>query len=295
MTGYGRAREIIDGRDITVEIKSVNHRYCEMFVRIPRSYMQIEDNIRTHLQKQIIRGKVEVSINIGSTDAEGVNLKLNEGLLKEYVDVLSIAADKFNLENDVTATTILRLPDVLNMDKEETDMEAVWNDIKSVTDKALTSFIAQREKEGAFLANDIMNKCDDIVENVEFIKTRCPELVPIYIEKLKTRIKQLTEDKNVDEQRLLTEAAIMADKMAVDEEMVRLASHVQNLRSLFVKGLEDNSSAVPLGKKMDFFIQEMNREINTVSSKIGDMEITIKAIEVKNIIEKIREQVQNIE
>ena len=161
--------------------------------------------------------------------------------------------------------------------------------------RGMTSFIAQREKEGAFLANDIMNKCDDIVENVEFIKTRCPELVPIYIEKLKTRIKQLTEDKNVDEQRLLTEAAIMADKMAVDEEMVRLASHVQNLRSLFVKGLEDNSSAVPLGKKMDFFIQEMNREINTVSSKIGDMEITIKAIEVKNIIEKIREQVQNIE
>ena len=296
MTGYGRAREIIGDRDMTVEIKSVNHRYCETFVRISRSYMQIEDILRNYIQKNIFRGKIEIAVNIEKTgDSESRTLRLNDGLLREYITILKDAAEKYSLANDVSAISILKMPEVLQKEKEEPDTEELWRDLKTVVDKALAGFFSQREKEGRFLVSDIIKKCDEITEHVSFIESRSEKLVDEYREKLTARITELLEDKKPDEQRLLTEVAIMADKLAIDEELVRLASHTENLRSLLRDALDESVPAVSIGKKTDFIIQEMNREINTISSKIGDMEVTLRVIEVKTCIEKIREQVQNIE
>ena len=296
MTGYGRAREIIGDRDMTVEIKSVNHRYCETFVRISRSYMQIEDILRNYIQKNIFRGKIEIAVNIEKTgDSESRTLRLNDGLLREYITILKDAAEKYSLANDVSAISILKMPEVLQKEKEEPDTEELWRDLKTVVDKALAGFFSQREKEGRFLVSDIIKKCDEITEHVSFIESRSEKLVDEYREKLTARINELLGDKKPDEQRILTEVEIMADKLAIDEELVRLASHTENLRCLLRDALDESVPAVSIGKKTDFIIQEMNREINTISSKIGDMEVTLRVIEVKTCIEKIREQVQNIE
>lgn len=296
MTGYGRAEEIIGDKDITVEIKSVNHRYCEAFIRIPRSYMQLEDILRGYIQKNVARGKVELSVNIEKiAGSENKTLQINEELLEEYLELLKNASEKYGLENDISATTVLKLPEVLKKAKEEPDAEELWNGVKTVTDKALSAFFAQREKEGRFLVEDIIAKCGEITEHVAFIESRSEKLIGEYKEKLSNRIAEMLGDKKIDEQRILTEVAIMADKTAIDEELVRLASHTENLRSLLRDAADENKPAVSVGKKTDFIIQEMNREINTISSKIGDMEVTLRVIEVKTCIEKIREQIQNIE
>lgn len=296
MTGFGRAREVIGNRDITVEIKSVNHRYCETFIRIPRSYMQIEDLLRNYIQKKIFRGKVEISVNIDRTsDGDYKTVKLNEGILKEYLEILRSASEKYQLTDDISATTLLSFPEVLQKEKEEPDIEALWEDIKTVVDKALDMFFLQREKEGKFLVSDILKKCDEITEHINFITSRSEKLINEYEEKLNLRICEILGDRKIDEQRILTEVAIMADKIAIDEELVRLDSHTKNLKALLCDSAEENKEAVSVGKKTDFIIQEMNREINTVSSKIGDMEVTLHVIEVKTCIEKIREQIQNIE
>lgn len=296
MTGYGRAKKVIGDRDVTVEIKSVNHRYCEPFIRISRSYMQIEDMLRNYIQKNISRGKIEVSVNIDRTaDSPADNIKLNEGVLEEYISVLRSAAEKFSLPDDISASTVLRLPDVLQKEKEEIDADEVWEAVKTVTDEALAVFFAQREREGRFLVTDIAEKCGQIQEHVAFIESRSEKLIGEYKEKLTAKINEMLGDTKVDEQRLLTEVAIMADKIAIDEELVRLSSHTENLRTLLTDAMDENKPAVSVGKKTDFIIQEMNREINTISSKIGDMEVTLHVIEVKTCIEKIREQIQNIE
>ncbi len=288
MTGYGRARKLLNNRDITVEIKAVNHRYFEMYARIPRTYMQLEDKIRTHLQQKIVRGKTDVIVNIDDTQSDIRGVKLNENLFEAYYNALKDISQKYNLSLDSSASVALRFPDVLTQTRDETDIEEIWTDVRQVLDEALQDFLHQREAEGARLAQDISGKCAQIENAVKEIEDRLPQIEADYMQKLRARIEELLGDTKIDEQRLLTEVAIMADKLAVDEEIVRLRSHTRSLKEMFENGIAE-------GKKMDFYIQEMNREINTTTSKIGDIDITKTAIEVKSIIEKIREQVQNIE
>ncbi len=295
MTGYGRARKVIDGTDITVEIKSVNNRYCELNVRMPRAYLQLEESVRGLLKEQIIRGKVEVSITVIETEGEPGRLVLNEKLLEQYLETFKYAEEKYGLRNDIAVSSIMRLPDVLTSVQEDPDMNAVSDKIMPVVSEALSVFIGQREKEGNYLVNDIVAKCSEIVSIKDRIAAKAEILIPEYIEKLKTRTAQLMGDVSVDPQRMLTEIAIMADRMAIDEELVRLGSHIEKLKGIFEAGLKSGANAAPSGKMTDFIIQEMNREINTVTSKIGDLEITNDAIAIKALIEKIREQIQNIE
>lgn len=295
MTGFGRARRVVGNYDVTVEIKSVNHRYCEMFIHLPRAFSQLEDSVRNFLKEQVIRGKTEINVNIRAVEDNSRTIGIDKVLLADYLEILSGAAKEYSLPNDVTVSTLLRLPDVVTTEKADADIKEIWQSLEPVLADALSDFVAQREKEGKFLAEDIIDKCAQIEKRVAFIRERSPKLVKEYTAKLRERISQLLGGGTPDEQRLLTEVAIMADKMAVDEEIVRLASHIQNLADIFRQGLSDGGKPAPLGKKIDFIVQEMNREINTTSSKIGDLEVTMEAIEVKNTIEKIREQIQNIE
>ncbi len=289
MTGYGRAKKEVGGRIITVELKSVNHRYFELNARIPRVYMQLEDIMRRYLQQRIVRGKVDVNVCIETAPAAASgDITVNTVLLGQYISAITDAAEKFGLKNDLTASTILRLPDVVTSSDSEEDTEKLWDDVKTVVDEAVDMFVARREAEGANLAADIISKCEYIEQNVAKIEQRSEELTAEYKKRLEDKIKELLGDRQADEQRVLTEVAIMADKLAVDEETVRLASHCKAMREML-------SSGVSNGKKMDFIVQEMNREVNTISSKIGDINVTRIAIELKNCIEKIREQIQNIE
>ena len=283
MTGFGKASAVYGDKTISVEIKSVNHRYFEMYARTPRSCMQLEDLIRTQLQKKIVRGKIEVNVNISFTGSEDVKISVNKELFKSYLDAFNEISEEFALKNDISSSLALRVSET-----KEIDMDKLWSEVLPVLDSAADSLIDLRTREGGRIAEDIIFKCEFIKENVKYIEARSEKLVGEYETKLRNRIIQLLGDTNVDEQRLLTEVAIMADKVAVDEEIIRLDSHRASLSEMFESG-ESN------GKKMDFIIQEMNREVNTISSKIGDIDITKKIIELKNCIEKIREQIQNIE
>jgi len=288
MTGYGKARLVTDGRDVTVEIKSVNHRYFEMFARIPRAYMQIEDMIRSYLQTRIVRGKIEVNVSIADNGASVSAVKVNKPLFEAYYAALKDVSETYSLPFDAGAAVALRFPDVIAAEKEDEDVKAVWASVLPALEAATDAFIAQREAEGGRLSKDIQAKCTEIKSNVDFIESRSAQLIGEYEKKLRARIEELLGDVKVDEQRLLTEVAIMADRIAIDEELVRLNSHCKTLADMFADGVSN-------GKKMDFFIQEMNREANTISSKIGDLEVTARVIEIKTCIEKIREQIQNVE
>ncbi len=288
MTGYGKARTVTDGTDVTVEIKSVNHRYFEMFARIPRAYMQLEDMIRSYLQTRITRGKIEVSVSVADNGGSVSAVKVNKPLFEAYYNALKDVAETYSLPFDAGASVALRFPDVIAAEKEDADIKAVWASVFPALEEATDAFIAQREAEGGRLSDDIQAKCAEIKENVDFIASRSAQLTGEYEKKLRARIEELLGDVKVDEQRLLTEVAIMADRIAIDEELVRLNSHCKTLADMFAEGVSN-------GKKMDFFIQEMNREANTVSSKIGDLEVTARVIEIKTCIEKIREQIQNVE
>ncbi|MBQ7014854.1 MAG: YicC family protein [Clostridia bacterium] len=288
MTGFGKATAAYDDKTVSIEIKSVNHRYFEMYARTPRSCMQLEDLIRSQLQKKIVRGKIEVNVNISFTGSEDVKISVNKELLKNYLDAFNEISEEFSLKNDVSASIALRIPDALVSETKEMDMDKLWSEVLPVLEEAVDALIDLRTREGGRIAEDIISKCEFIKENVKYIEARSEKLVGEYETKLRNRIIQLLGDTHVDEQRLLTEVAIMADKVAIDEEITRLNSHCAALAEMFESG-ESN------GKKMDFIIQEMNREVNTISSKIGDIDITKKIIELKNCIEKIREQIQNIE
>lgn len=288
MTGYGKARLVTDGRDVTVEIKSVNHRYFEMFARIPCAYMQIEDMIRSYLQTRIVRGKIEVNVSIADNGASVSAVKVNKPLFEAYYAALKDVSETYSLPFDAGAAVALRFPDVIAAEKEDEDVKAVWASVLPALEAATDAFIAQREAEGGRLSKDIQAKCTEIKSNVDFIESRSAQLIGEYEKKLRARIEELLGDVKVDEQRLLTEVAIMADRIAIDEELVRLNSHCKTLADMFADGVSN-------GKKMDFFIQEMNREANTISSKIGDLEVTARVIEIKTCIEKIREQIQNVE
>lgn len=288
MTGFGRAQEIIDGMSISVEMKSVNHRYFDFSSRVPRTFGFLDEKLKTYIQSHVSRGKMECFVQIEELREEDCIVSVNHSLAKGYINALSELCDTYELKNDVTVSTVARYHDIFSVHKSEADEERIWNAVRAVTDTALSNFIAMREREGEKLKADILSRCDIILDNVAFIEKRSPQTVIEYNEKLLERMRTVLEDVNVDEQRLLTEAAIYADKIAVAEETVRLRSHVSQMHEFM-----NNKEAV--GRKMDFLIQEFNREANTIGSKAQDVEIARKVIDIKAEIEKIREQIQNIE
>lgn len=288
MTGYGSAEEILGGRNIRVEIKSVNHRYFEYTARVPRNCGFLEDRLKRLLSGAISRGKVEVGVTIQTVEGVDEEISINRDVVKNYVEALRSVKNEFDLTDDLSLSSIAKLPDVFTVVKAETDEEALWSDIESVAKKALAAFVEGREAEGERLKADVLQKIAFIEEKVSFIEERSPETVKEYRARLYDKMREVLENNQIDEGRILQEAAAYADKVAVDEETVRLRSHMQELRKTLDK-------SEPIGKSLDFRIQEVNRETNTIGSKCSDAAIADTVIEMKNTIEKIREQIQNIE
>ena len=288
MTGYGRAEEIIDGLSISVEIKSVNHRYFEFSARVPRIYGFLEEKMKSYTNTLVSRGKIECYVNVENLEETETEITVNHSLAEGYLNALKELSEKFGLENDISAYSLSRFPDVISLHKAPDDEDRIWLAVQSVASKAIEKFISMRQAEGEKLKNDVLSRADFIIEKVKFIEERSPETVIEYNEKLKSRIKELLGDASVDEQRLLNEAAIFADKIAVAEETVRLRSHISQLRE-FMQADE------AIGRKLDFLVQEINREANTIGSKAQDVDIAKSVIAIKAEVEKIREQIQNIE
>ena len=288
MTGYGRKQAVTGGMHITAEIKSVNHRYFEFSARVPRAYGFLEEKLKSYIQTLISRGKVECYIQIDNLEEEDCIVEVNHSLAKGYYDALKDLAQRYELRDDISVSLLSRYGDIFSVHKAEADEEKIWESVKGVVAEAVSSFIAMRETEGEKLKNDILSRCDTIIEKVEFIEERSPETVREYNDKLLARIKDVLSDVQVDEQRILTEAAVYADKIAVAEETVRLRSHISQLRDFM-------ESEEAIGRKTDFLVQEINREANTIGSKAQDVAIAKKVIDIKAEVEKIREQVQTIE
>lgn len=288
MTGYGRARELVGKRDITVEIRAVNNRYLDCSVKLPKMYSFAEDAVRKHVQSAVSRGKIDVFFTIDASAADVVKVTVNEPLATEYAKSLQQLAVIAGTEPKVTAEQLAHFPEVLTVSKEEEDLESVSADLLKVLDGAVDSFNSMRAVEGEKLAQDVSGRLDTIETLTAQVEERSPQTVSEYREKLTARMQEVLQSANIDEQRILTEAAIYADKIAVDEETVRLHSHVAQLRDMLV-------SDEPMGRKMDFLIQEVNRESNTIGSKCNDIEIAQVVVNLKAEVEKIREQVQNIE
>lgn len=288
MTGFGRAQETVDGMTVTVELKSVNHRYFEFTAKVPRTYGFLEEKLKSFLNARVSRGKMECYVSIENLEESDMEVVVNPSLAKGYVDALRTLSETFGLKEDYSAISIAKFPDVLTLRKAPADEEKIWNAVQKVTELAVERFVTMRETEGEKLRADILSKADTILEHVAFVESRSPQTVREYHEKLRQRMEELLENTQVDEQRLLTEAAIFADKVAVDEETVRLRSHISQLREFL-------NADEPIGRKLDFLVQEMNRESNTIGSKAQDVEIAKWVIAIKAEVEKIREQVQNIE
>lgn len=288
MTGYGRARETLNGRDITVEVRSVNNRYLDCTVKMPRSYVFAEDAIKSCVQKAISRGKVDVFVTIDTTAADVTVVTVNEALARGYYDALKQLKDTFGLEGEITPAALAKFPDVLTVSRAEEDLEAVAEDICKVVEQALQAYNEMRAVEGRRLAEDIAGRVTTIESVVAKVEERSPQTVAEYRARLSNKMAEVLQSTAIDESRILTEAAIFADKVAVDEETVRLRSHIAQLRHM----LQGN---IPVGRKLDFLIQEVNRECNTIGSKCNDLTITQDVVDMKAEVEKIREQVQNIE
>ena len=288
MTGYGRARQTLNGRDITVEVRSVNNRYLDCTVKVPRTYIFAEDSVKARVQKAVSRGKVDVFITIDAAAADETAVAVNEPLARGYYEALTRLKDMFSLEDGLNAVTLAKFPDVLTVTKAEEDLESVAADICAVLDEALAAYNAMRTVEGGKLREDIAGRADTIEAVVGKVEERSPQTVAAYREKLLARMQEVLQSTAIDESRILTEAAIFADKIAVDEETVRLRSHLSQLRTML-------ESDQPIGRKLDFLIQEVNRECNTIGSKCNDLTIAQDVVNMKAEVEKIREQVQNIE
>lgn len=288
MTGFGRASEQIDRLDVTVEIKSVNHRYFEFSCRMPRAYQFLEEKLKSVCQKNISRGKIELSVFVEDTSENSTAVEINHSFAKGYIEALRELSKKYRIKNDVKASDFIGNNDVFKVKRNELPDEVVTDAVVTVTEKAIQSFIEMRTVEGERLCEDIANRTQTILSKVALIEERSPETVKAYRERLEQKVRELLESATVDEQRLITETAIFADKVAVDEETVRLRSHIKQLNSLL-------NESMPMGKKLDFIVQEMNRETNTIGSKCQDVDIAHIVVDIKSEIEKIREQVQNIE
>lgn len=288
MTGFGRACKEIDGYMITVEIKSVNHRYFEFSCRCPRQYGFIDDKIKSFINSKVARGKIECFVGIEALNTESADVVVNNTLAGAYVKALKELSDNYGLKEDFGASTVARFPDVLIVRKSEEDENKIWLLVKTVADEAVEKFIEMRKVEGKRMYDDVYSRSQFILDTVSFIEERSPQTVKEYNDKLVERVHELLGDVSLDENRLLQEVAIYADKVAVAEETVRLRSHISQLRDFI-------SSDEAVGRKLDFLIQEINRETNTIGSKCNDVEIARKVVDVKAEIEKIREQIQNIE
>ena len=288
MTGYGRKQAVIGSMSITAEIKSVNHRYFEFSAKVPRTYGFLEEKLKSYIQGLVARGKIECYIQIENLEEEDCVVEVNHSLAKGYYNALKDLAQRYELRDDISVSLLSRYTDIFSVRKLEADEEKIWTYVKEAVAEAVDSFIRMREVEGQKLKEDILSRCDTIINNVEFIEERSPETVREYNEKLLSRMNEVLGQAQIDEQRILTEAAIYADKIAVAEETVRLRSHISQLREFM-------ESEEAIGRKTDFLVQEINREANTIGSKAQDVEIAKRVIDIKAEVEKIREQVQNIE
>ena len=288
MTGYGRVTASDGNMTVTVELKSVNHRFFECSIKAPRQFSFFEDKLKSYLQSRIARGKVDVFVSFERGAVSTETVTVNEALAESVVNAMRSIAEKYNVSDDVSATAVAAVSGVLTVTSGQLDEEATGNIILSAASDAVDAFIAARETEGARLAADVISKSENILQFVEIVEKRSPETVVLYRERLENRIKELLQSASVDEQRVLTETALFADKIAVDEETVRLRSHIAHLNEMF-------KAAGPIGKKLDFIVQEMNRETNTIGSKCQDIDISRVVVDMKSEIEKIREQIQNIE
>ena len=290
MTGFGRCETEINGRAITVEIKSVNHRYFEFSCRVTRGYSFLEDKLKAFVNSKVSRGKIDMFVSVGAADDVPCEVAVNHSLVSGYLNAMKEISDTYGVENDVAVVSLSRFPDVFTVNKAPVDEEQVTADVLSAADTALRSFLAMREAEGEKMKADILGRAATILSIVDEIEARSPQTVSEYEERLLERIRTTLENLSVevDEQRILTEVAVFADKVAVAEETVRLRSHFDQLsRFLEYDG--------PVGRKIDFIIQEMNREANTIGSKVQDAQLAHMVVDIKSEIEKIREQVQNIE
>lgn len=288
MTGYGRARQTLNGRDITVELRSVNSRFLEYSSRIPRAFSFLEDPLKKLVSARVSRGKVELSLTVQSVEAADTVVSVNWTLAKGYHDALVELSERLELKNDMTAGMIARFPDVLSQTAAPLDEEALWENVRTVAEQAVDAFLSMRAVEGDKMREDLLNRLTTVETLVTGIEQNSAGRVQAYTDKLYARLKELLDDRNIDEGRILTEAAIFADKTAIDEETVRLRSHVAQYRQIL-------SGDGPVGRKLDFLTQELNREANTIGSKCQDLEITRLVVELKAEIEKIREQLQNLE
>ena len=288
MTGYGRAEDTLNGCTITVELRSVNNRYLDCNVRMPRLYLFAEETIKNRVQNTISRGKVDVFVTLDSTGGEQVQVSVNQPLADGYYAALTQLAERYGLSKDISVSLLSRFPDVLLAEKAEEDVEQRAQDICSVLDRALADFDQMRTREGARLEADVLSRAARIEELVGKVEERSPQTVAEYRAKLEARMNEVLSNTQLDPARILTEAAIFADKVAVDEETVRLRSHIGQLRHMLEQG-------GATGRKLDFLIQEFNREANTIGSKCSDIDIARQVVDIKAEIEKIREQIQNIE
>lgn len=288
MTGYGRAEDTLNGCTITVELRSVNNRYLDCNVRMPRLYLFAEETIKSRVQNTISRGKVDVFVTLDSTGGEQVQVSVNQPLADGYYAALTQLAERYGLSKDISVSLLSRFPDVLLAEKAEEDVEQRAQDICSVLDRALADFDQMRTREGARLEADVLSRAARIEELVGKVEERSPQTVAEYRAKLEARMNEVLSNTQLDPARILTEAAIFADKVAVDEETVRLRSHIGQLRHMLEQG-------GTTGRKLDFLIQEFNREANTIGSKCNDVETARMVVDIKAEIEKIREQVQNLE
>ena len=288
MTGYGRGQQLLHGRSITVEIRSVNHRYFEFSCRTPRGCAFLEDRLKRTLQQAISRGKVEVSLTLQTVESRGGAVAVDHALAGQYLTALRALAAEYGLTDDLTLSTVARLPDLFTVCRGEEDEEELAADVLSVLQEALDRFVAMREAEGERLRADVLSRLFTLEEHLAFVEERSPQTVAEYRARLTAKLNELLGCAVADEARILTEAAIVADRLAVDEETVRLHSHIAQLRGIL-------DCAEPVGRKLDFLVQEMNRETNTIGSKCSDTAIAGHVVEMKSEIEKIREQIQNIE
>jgi uncharacterized protein (TIGR00255 family) len=288
MTGFGRGSSEKDGKSFTIEIKSVNHRYFETNIRMPRVLIAFEDKIRKIIGEKVKRGKLDVFVTQGNYDKEDVEAYLNEKLAESYMNCFRILKDKYDLRDDMSVVQIARLPEVVTLKQKEEDVSEAFEQIEESLTKAIEALLFMREREGEKLLEDVTSKCDLINCLVEKIQERAPFVVCEYKEKLTQRLNALHKEVEFDENRVAMEVAIFADKAGIDEEIVRLNSHIVQMKETLI--LDE-----PIGRKLDFIIQEMNRETNTIASKANDLEILNTVINMKSEIEKIREQIQNIE
>ena len=288
MTGYGRQEKLIDGKKILVEVRSVNQRFTDYNIKLPRHMGFLEEKVRNFASEKITRGKVDIYISVESYDETDKEIYPNTALAKNYIDVLKQLRDEFDLKDDISVMKVAEFTEIFKTERKEEDQEQVWSQVKEVMAEAMEAFISMREREGERIEKDL-------VERVEYMKTlaaqvdeRSPQTVEEYRDRLYSKIKELLEDRDIDESRVLTEVAIFSDKIAVNEETVRLGSHFEEFYNII-------NSGEPAGRKLDFLIQEINREVNTIGSKAQDIEIAKTVVTLKGEIEKLREQIQNIE